>query len=354
MPAASAPPTPTRLPWWRWPNLLALDAVAVALVWLEVFGKMSGARVTAVEYAALGVAVWVVYGADRLMDSRLPPDEGARHERHWFAARHAFWLVPLALVLAGAAGWWALHGMRQLVLAAGLQLAVGVGVYFAILAASRWRLTSLPMLLVVAPVMIGMLLFPLLIQILPLAMQGEGGSNPLLSQWWRLGGTAVLALVIYHAMRNQSPEGRPPWTLLRKIMGGFLFARGVALAPLMHFETGPQALWSAPVMLFGGLCALNSLGIRLWEHRDAGGAEGLRLEGRYPWLVLIVGGGALTEALAADAWTRPVMVAVAAGAGLLLVLNFLRSRVPAPVLLALADAVVLVCGVGALLALNRL
>lgn len=354
MSRASAPLNPNRLPWWRWPNLLALDAVAVALVWLEVFGKMSGARVTMVEYVALGVAVWGIYGADRLMDSRLPPDEESRHERHWFAARHVAWLAPLALALAGTVGWWSLHAMRQHVLMAGVQLAVGVGCYFAILAASRWRLTSLPVLLVVAPVMIGLLLFPLMIQSLPVTMQGGGGEDALIVQWWRLGGAGVLMLVIYHAMRNQGGEGRPPWTLLRKIMGGFLFARGVALAPLMHFETGPQAIWSAPVMLFGGACALNSLGIRLWEHRDAGGPEGQRLQGRYPWLVLIIGGGALTEAVMADAWTRPVLGAVAACSGLLLILNLLRSRLPAPLLLALADAAVLVSGLGALLFLNRL
>jgi hypothetical protein len=305
-----------------------------------------------VEYVALGVAVWVVYSADRLMDSRLPPDEEARHERHWFAARQAAWLVPAGLAMVAAVSWWALHAMRQHVLEAGVQLAVGVGIYFAILAASRWRLTSLPTLLVVAPVMIGMLLFPLLIQSLPMALLGEDGWGSLSSQWWRLGGAGVLILVIYHAMRNQGHEGRPPWTLLRKIMGGFLFARGVALAPLMHFETGPQALWSAPVMLFGGLCALNSLGIRLWEHRDAGGAEGQRLQGRYPWLVVIIGGGALTEAFAADAWTRPVLGAVAAGAVLMLILNALRTKLPAPLLLALADGVVLLCGLGALVALR--
>ncbi|MES2709815.1 MAG: hypothetical protein V4726_24675 [Verrucomicrobiota bacterium] len=348
---STPPPPSTHLPWWRWINLLALDAVVVALVWLEVFAKMTGARLDFVEFAALAVAVWVIYGADRLLDSRIPPDENACRERHWFTARQARWLVPVALGLLVLMCWWSLHHMRQAVFRGGAQLALGVMVYFGILAASRRRPASMPLLLVVAPVMTGLLLSPVLPGLL-LREQGQG-NGALWPQAWRAAGAGLLMLTLLMGMRKRLKEP-PPWTLFRKVMGGFLFARGVALAPLMHFDNGAESLWQAPVLLFGGACALNSLGIRLWEHCDRNDAESRLLRRLYPWMGLIVAGGAISEAAVADEWTRPVLGAVAGCAAGLLLLNSLRSRLSAPVLLALADAVVLLSGLGALIFLNRL
>lgn len=334
--SVDAPVSPVRLPWWRWINLLALDAVAVALVWLAVFGKMEGARLELVEFAALGVAVWMVYGADRLLDSRLPPDARARRERHWFVARHVKWLVPLAMVLAGTVAWWCLWEMRMVVVTGGIQLGIGVGVYFGLLAASRWKLTSLPVLLVLTPVMIAVLM-------------RKSPDQTWLLEWWRPAGALVLVGVLFAGMNQKNPS--PPWTLFRKLMGGFLFARGCALAPMMHLESGPESLWSAPVLLFGAVCTLNMLGIRIWEQGNSPDTEGRMLCRLYPWMGMAVAGGALTEAWAADPWSQPVLVAVGGCALALTVLHTARARFSAPVMLVLADTAVLVAGGAGLTAL---
>ena len=47
----------SRVPWWHWINWLALDAVAVAVVWLWMFAGMTGARLTAVNSLVVGAAV---------------------------------------------------------------------------------------------------------------------------------------------------------------------------------------------------------------------------------------------------------------------------------------------------------
>lgn len=348
MSAVLTSPT-ARFPWWRWFNWLALDAVAVAVVWLKVFGEMTGARLAGVEFAALGVAVWVIYMADGLLDRSAPPEEQERAGRHWFAPRQAGWLVPLALLLLGLVIWWSLRGMGQNVFKSGVQLAGGVAVYSGILAASRWKLTSMPVLLLVAPLMTGIVLSP--------AMGGllmPEGQVHLWRNWWRVAAVVFLLLALLPAMRKQGPAAPPPWMLFHKVLGGFLFARGVALAPMMHFETGPEMLWSAPVILFAGACALTSLGIGLWEQGGQETPEHQRLSRLYPWMGLTVAAGGLTEAVLADSWARPVLFAVAASAVALTALHALRFRVGVPALVMMARAAVLLAGLGALMAFHRM
>lgn len=75
----------SRIPWWMWPNVLSLDAPIVALTWLYIF-----AREWNVNYVepllpwVLGLVVWVVYAADRLLDVHMNGDSVGtlRHEFH--------------------------------------------------------------------------------------------------------------------------------------------------------------------------------------------------------------------------------------------------------------------------------
>lgn len=92
-----------RTPLWLWPNLLSLDAPIVAVVWLHMFRKAWGLEyfpVTA--YLALGLSVWAIYAADRLLDLRLrPPGDPALGPRHDFHERHRPWfLVGIAVAVA--------------------------------------------------------------------------------------------------------------------------------------------------------------------------------------------------------------------------------------------------------------
>ena len=52
---------PNRLPgpWWVWLNVLGVDAVLAALLWLPLFAWGTGARLVKAEFVVLGCAVWV-------------------------------------------------------------------------------------------------------------------------------------------------------------------------------------------------------------------------------------------------------------------------------------------------------
>ena len=294
-------PVPHRA-WWRWIQWLALDAVAVAVAWVYVFGRMTGARVFPVEVVCLGMAVWLVYMGDRLMDART--GNGAA-ERHQFAGGNVPWLLPLMIGMAAGVLWWALHTIGWITLRAALWVGWAVGMYFGIVVASRWRPVSQVLLLGVSGlVVIGLL-------------QGESATSPGV-QLWRAVVVGIMATVLYVGLRYQYDP--PPWVLTKKWLGGYLFAVGVAVVPFSHLENWPELLHGTPVMLFGSVCTLNSLGIRLWESKDPADPEMAMLRRLYPWLLTAVAGGALAQAWEADQWTRPVLLGVAgcaAGFGLL-------------------------------------
>lgn len=94
-----APPAP----WWLWPNLLALDAPAVAVVWQQALGAAFGVPVPPAATGTLFLAVWGIYLADRFLDAapgRAPPPG----DRHAFARRHRGvigWAAGVALTAAG-------------------------------------------------------------------------------------------------------------------------------------------------------------------------------------------------------------------------------------------------------------
>jgi len=77
----------SRNPWWLYPNLLSLDAPVVAVAWLHVFAKNWRLGYHPWwAYLLLGMVVWVIYVADRLLDvsmSGATADAiGARHDFH--------------------------------------------------------------------------------------------------------------------------------------------------------------------------------------------------------------------------------------------------------------------------------
>jgi hypothetical protein len=73
-------------------HLLSLDAPTVAAVWVVFVGRAVGVRLPWVEPAAMFVAVWMIYAADRLLDARVLDAGGGRadglEERHRFHHAH--------------------------------------------------------------------------------------------------------------------------------------------------------------------------------------------------------------------------------------------------------------------------
>lgn len=153
--STAIPLTAPRLrPWWLWPNLLSLDAPAVAVVWQELWAQCLAADLTWTHRALLALAIWLAYCGDRLLDARRlsGPVDSPRHEfarRHWFVLKNA-WLVgfvgvvvlglqlTLREIFLGAAlitvvgGYFVLHHWRQTRARAGAAKEVMAGLVFGV------------------------------------------------------------------------------------------------------------------------------------------------------------------------------------------------------------------------------
>ena len=106
--------------WWQWPNLLALDAALIAVIWQQWLSTngLAGALV-------LGLSVWLTYTGDRWLDVRGLPNGCIATKRHRFARRWqkellVVWLAVLAadivLSLAGLTWEQFVTGLVMLVL----------------------------------------------------------------------------------------------------------------------------------------------------------------------------------------------------------------------------------------------
>src|SRR3954447_6089680 len=73
--------------WWLAPSLLNLDAPVVAVAWQHLIAVSVPVRLEPATRAALGFAVWAIYLADRLLDTRNPAPV-AETVRHEFMRQH--------------------------------------------------------------------------------------------------------------------------------------------------------------------------------------------------------------------------------------------------------------------------
>jgi hypothetical protein len=88
-------------PWWLWPNLLALDAPAVAVTWQVFLASVAGIAVPLAASAVLALVVWAAYLLDRSLDARRGIDSS---DRHRVAGRNRFaWLTFAAAAVLSAA-----------------------------------------------------------------------------------------------------------------------------------------------------------------------------------------------------------------------------------------------------------
>jgi len=119
------------VPWYLWPNVLSLDAVAVALVWLWCFASSQHIPVMRNIYIILGLVVWFVYTADRLLDAVRMRDEKLSTPRHLFARRCFLPLLVGCVIALGLAIWLVLTSLpRILVFNGGMVISVMVLLYF--------------------------------------------------------------------------------------------------------------------------------------------------------------------------------------------------------------------------------
>jgi hypothetical protein len=94
-----------RTPWWLWPNLLSLDAPAVAVAWLLLFAKTMRGHLPGMIPVFLAGTVWLIYVADRLLDARRLKAGGLLTARHAFYQENGrvmwvlWWIVFVSLAV---------------------------------------------------------------------------------------------------------------------------------------------------------------------------------------------------------------------------------------------------------------
>lgn len=284
-------PAEHRKPLWLLPNLLSLDAPLVAVAWLYMFAKTW--RVDYLPWAAyfaIGLAVWIIYVTDRLLDASLVGGGAGKIEpRHEFHRRH-----------------------QRLF---------------------RW-------LLVVA----GIAVVALVVTRLPMTVYGFGiGGGGDVNAVPFLGVILVAAFFVLSITSTHGPDEIPH---SKNIIAGVAFAYGTSMIAYAFttFTLG-EFIRSRELISFGVLCILNISAIDLWEHsRRSSDPEIKATDELALTLPLVLLGGAALVFAAQDheLTTRPFYYAVLTGSALLYVLNRNRARFSMDALRVLADVALLV------------
>jgi hypothetical protein len=128
---------PRRIPSWLWLNVVSLDAPIVALVWQDFLHRCYPSTLRPAARLVLGLTVWAIYLADRLLDVRHPATQ-RESARHAFYRRNSRLAITLLAIVLGANFFVAVAWLRPAVLSSGLLPAAAVIVYLAIFA--RWRI----------------------------------------------------------------------------------------------------------------------------------------------------------------------------------------------------------------------
>jgi hypothetical protein len=127
---------------WLWPNVLNLEAPLVAVVWQLLLARSVGVQLNLYEPWVLGLAVWLIYIADHLIDTLRPasgawePPRKTFFRQHWRTGLAGGIAVGLVLVVCGGRLLWA-STVRG-----GVQLGFAVAGYFSLthLTPARWRI----------------------------------------------------------------------------------------------------------------------------------------------------------------------------------------------------------------------
>lgn len=259
-------------------HLASFDAPTVALVWSLAFAWICRARIPVWILAVLGMTVWVIYVADRLLDARraLKANDLARlRERHFFHWRHRHILAPAAVAAAVSATLIVFSRMSAAIFAKDSVVALAALVYM--------RGVHLPSL---------------------------------------------------------ARQSRPTWlsrVLTKECLVGILFAAGCAL-PAWNRAASP-AVPLISVAIFAALAWLDCHAIDRWETRSRMNRAN---EVITPALFLALAGTSLSFLSAAfNPRAAAMMLAAASSALLLATLDRVQSRLAPIALRALADLVLL-------------
>jgi hypothetical protein len=117
---------------WAWLHLLSLDAPLVGVLWQLLFAKALRVQLAPVVSLITALVIWLIYVADRILDSYQA--EGGTEEalRHQFYRAHRMAFLPAFLTALLVTGWMAFADLGFKTWRDGLLLAAIVGGYFAV------------------------------------------------------------------------------------------------------------------------------------------------------------------------------------------------------------------------------
>lgn len=318
------------MPWWLWPQVLSLDAPAVAVAWMAALAKGHHLHLPPVFYWGLALVTWIVYVVDRTADSvsgRLTLPLSTRHE---FYRRHARVLFFLVLPVASAAAVWiALHEIPVGLLGQGVVLCLAGVIYLATFSTRPGSLLHLVLLLIA--VVAGLALIE--VWQAPPVVRG-------------IATVALLALVVT-TLRGRSDQGLRQF-VPKEVIASLLFALGCSAG--VHFWTpGEHGLLCEETRLMWALFAVNMASIVRAEHltglpADPNAVSAIHAQWREasPWLCGgLVALSTVWSFTATNPGLRNTALVVALCAALLGVLHLYSRRIRSELFHVLADAALL-------------
>ncbi|HUA00159.1 MAG TPA: hypothetical protein VMB02_07505 [Candidatus Aquilonibacter sp.] len=247
---------------WSGLHLLSLDAPLVAILWQLLFAKALHVHLSPVVPVVLGSVIWLIYVADRILDSYQPGDVAPEALRHQFYRRYRVAFVPAFLAVLLATSWMAFADLGLQMRRDGILLAAVVGGYLAVvhLAGSR-ACQWFPKEMAVAILFAAGTLMPVRIQVqlrvrflLPLLL--------FLAVLWM--NTLFIEYSEWVKLRGSSLDRPHESTVL---LGRHLMAFGATIGILALCAMASQ--WfplSRPILLAEGLSAI-ALGVLGWRWR---------------------------------------------------------------------------------------
>jgi hypothetical protein len=117
---------------WAWLHLLSLDAPLVAVLWQVLFAKSLHVHLPPVVTAILASVIWLIYVADRILDSFQPQENRDEALRHRFYRTYRMAFLPAFFTMLLVTAWMAYAALGFAIWRDGLLLAAVVGGYFSV------------------------------------------------------------------------------------------------------------------------------------------------------------------------------------------------------------------------------
>jgi hypothetical protein len=119
-----------------WVTLLSVDAPAVAALWQRLFARCFQVQIEWNVTLLLALVVWLIYVADRFLDTLGAPARDSEAARHSFYRRRRWAFALPFLAALGLACWLAWTKIPEQTFRHGLIILLAVGVYFFLV---HWR-----------------------------------------------------------------------------------------------------------------------------------------------------------------------------------------------------------------------